>query len=190
MPKSIAVLDLEWTTWEGAMQRRWRGPGEKLEIVQVGMVKLSDTAALEEVDHLEFFVRPTHNPKLSDYFIELTGIEQATVDQHGVAFPTALVRIQQFLDSTIDAAYCFGDDGFVIRRNCEYNDLDFPFGPDFFNSVIPSICVFLDRPQGDIMSSLLPEIMGFESPGNAHTALADARCIAEALRIMRRAGAF
>ena len=36
------------------------------------------------------------------------------------------------------------------------------------------------------MSSQLPELLGFERPGRAHDAVGDARCIAEALRIVLR----
>ena len=28
----FAIMDLEWTSWEGASERRWSGPGEEMEI--------------------------------------------------------------------------------------------------------------------------------------------------------------
>lgn len=34
---TIVVFDLEWTAWEGSKARGWDGPGEEMEIVQIGV---------------------------------------------------------------------------------------------------------------------------------------------------------
>ncbi len=190
MTKSIVVFDSEWTTWEGALERRWSGPGEEIEIVQIGMAKLADTPELPEIDQIEFLVRPVLNPDLSSYFTDLTGITQQEVDEQGVSFSEGLERMRTFLDPEVQVVYCFGGDGIIVNRNCTLNNLDDPFPPELFASIRGEIAEFLGISESGALSSRLPEDMGFESPGDAHTALADARCIGEALRIMRRAGAF
>ena len=189
MSDTIVIFDSEWTTWEGAWKRRWSGPGEEREIVQIGMAKLADTPELEEIAHLEFLIKPQINPDLSDYFINLTGITQPMVDDAKI-FPDALPRLIDFLDSDVRVVHCFGSDGKVLHHNCQLNELDDPFPAALFVSIIPAVAKFIGRSENQIMSSRLPDYMGFAPPGDAHTALADARCIAEALRIMRRADAF
>ena len=190
MTEQFAILDLEWTAWEGSVERGWSGPDEEIEIVQFGMAVYADTAAIEEVDSLEVLVRPQINPDLSDYFTQLTGITQEDVDREGIAFPDALDRVSDFLGNSIDTIHCFGSDGNVLHINCDLMGIAPPFPLEFFNSVREDITNFLGLADGQVASSDLPDVMGFSAPGNAHTALADVRCIAEALRIMRGVGAF
>ena len=190
MTDKFAILDLEWTAWEGSVERGWSGPDEEIEIVQFGMAVYADTAAIEEVDSLEVLVRPQINPDLSDYFTQLTGITQEDVDREGIAFPDALGRGSDFLGNSIDTIHCFGSDGNVLHINCDLMGIAPPFPLDLFNSVRKDVAEFLGLAEHGVASSDLPELMGFDVPGQAHTALADVRCIAEALRIMRGVGAF
>ena len=70
----FAIMDLEWTSWEGASERRWSGPGAEMEIVQIGALKLRDDETLTETDTLDVLVTPSIDPDLSDYFIQFNGI--------------------------------------------------------------------------------------------------------------------
>ncbi len=45
-PGIIAVLDLEWTAWEGSQESGWAGPGEKREIIQIGAIRLHNDEEL------------------------------------------------------------------------------------------------------------------------------------------------
>ena len=45
-PDIFVIMDLEWTSWEGAKKRQWSGPGEEMEIVQIGALKLRDDETL------------------------------------------------------------------------------------------------------------------------------------------------
>ncbi len=38
--KCVVVYDLEYTAWEGSLERNWSGPNEDPEIVQIGAVKI------------------------------------------------------------------------------------------------------------------------------------------------------
>jgi len=185
----IAVLDLEWTSWEGARQRRWQGPGEEMEIVQIGAITLTDDAALAETAALDVLVKPRINSRLSDYFVRLTGIAQAHLDAEGVDFATALDRLVQFLAS-VREIWSYGSDYKVIQRNCALNGLAFPFDDGLFRDARKLIGDATNVDTSRVFSSGLPEAMGFPRPGTAHQGVDDCRCIAEALRILRRQGKF
>src|SRR6185436_17519590 len=102
------VFDTEYTSWEGAQARNWSGPGEYREIVEIGAV-LIDTKDFSEIDFIDLYLRPAKNPKLSDYFIELTGITQETVDTKGMNFRDALKRFAEW--SKEYQFYSWGNDG-------------------------------------------------------------------------------
>ena len=185
----IAVLDMEWTAWEGSWKRGWNAPGEFREVVQIGLLVLADTAALPEVRAMQVLVRPVINPELSDYFIELTGLTQAAVERDGLALAEAVGRMRAALGAAT-AVYSMGEDGEVLRANCARTGVAFDLPAALFRDTTPAIAAFLGEPGRPLISSRLPEPMGFPPPGDAHDALSDCRCIAEAFRIMRADGAF
>eukprot|EP00746_Dinoflagellata_sp_MGD_P026366 gnl/MRDRNA2_/MRDRNA2_162136_c0_seq1.p1 gnl/MRDRNA2_/MRDRNA2_162136_c0~~gnl/MRDRNA2_/MRDRNA2_162136_c0_seq1.p1 ORF type:complete len:284 (+),score=57.11 gnl/MRDRNA2_/MRDRNA2_162136_c0_seq1:82-852(+) len=90
------IYDLEWTTWEGTLQRSWSDPGEELEIVQIGACKVDARQGLCEIESLSILVKPALNSTLSAYFTNLTGITQKEVDELGVPFPEALDSFRKF----------------------------------------------------------------------------------------------
>lgn len=186
----IAILDMEWTAWEGSWRRDWQGPGEFREVIQIGIIKLTDTADMEETEDIQILIRPVLNPELSEYFINLTGITQSQVDQQGLPMPEALATMQTFLKPGMPTIYSNGVDGNILDENCQKIGVPFPFAPDKFADIHSNLDDFLNVHPRDLVSSRLPETMGFSPPGHAHDAIADCRCIAEALRIMRRAGSF
>jgi inhibitor of KinA sporulation pathway (predicted exonuclease) len=186
----IAVLDVEWTSWEGARQRLWQGPGEEMEMVQIGAITLTDDAALAEIAALDVLVKPRINPTLSDYFVTLTGITQQRLDSNGMDFRTALERLVRFLSTGVRAVWSYGTDYRVIQRNCAINGLAFPFDEGLFRDARVLIEDATGIDGSRVYSSALPEAMGFERRGAAHQGVDDCRCIAEALRILRRRGIF
>lgn len=190
MSGNLAVMDLEWTSWEGARQRMWSGPGEEMEIVAIGLVLLADDAHLTELRSSEILIRPRLNPTLSEYFIDLTGITQQAVDARGQSFPDALLEMQQFIGPDVGAIYSFGTDGDTLEHNCQLNGIPSPFLPKLFLNARDIINPHLGDRASKMESGRLPEAMGFEAPGQAHNAVDDCRCIAEALRIIRGAGGF
>ena len=52
-----------------------------------------DTKTRKEIDSFTIFIKPIKNPKLSEYFIELTKITQEEVDAQGKDFKSA---VQEF----------------------------------------------------------------------------------------------
>ncbi|MAH84204.1 MAG: hypothetical protein CBB68_07645 [Rhodospirillaceae bacterium TMED8] len=189
MNREVVVYDSEWTAWEGSWQNGWSTPGQEVELVQIGMAKLRGDTFLE-VDQIELLLKPIINPHLSDYFINLTGITQANLDAHGIEFVEAIEIVAQFLGKNVSAIYSFGDDGKILFENCNLQGINAPFSRELFVNVVPDVSKFLGIPRKNLVSSNLPRLMGFEPPGDAHTALADARCVGKALEIMRRSNDF
>ena len=69
------------------------------EIIEIGAVKLDQNLA--QVDTFQTFIRPTINPILSDFCVNLTTIQQQDVDD-GVGFEEALQRFAHWITSTGD----------------------------------------------------------------------------------------
>ena len=92
----IVIFDLEFTAWEGSLERGWSEPWEAREIIQIGAVRVKDDAKLTEVGRLVMLVTPTKNPQLSDYIIALTGIDQDAIDTEGFDFEEALDVFMDF----------------------------------------------------------------------------------------------
>src|SRR3989338_500560 len=109
---TVIIYDTEYTTGEGARERDWGGPNEHKEIVQIGAV-LIETQNFTELDSFSVFVRPVKNPRLSDFFIGLTGITQEQIDTQGMSFPDA---IEKFLTwSQALHLYAYGTDAITLE---------------------------------------------------------------------------
>ncbi len=185
---TLVVFDTEYTAWEGSNARGWSRPGEHREIVQIGAVKLAREPGLGEVDTFDLLVRPRINPRLSDYFIALTGITQADVESRGLPFAEALDAFAAFVDDTVGAVFSFGNDQWVVAENCRLNGIPYPLDDGLFRNVGPPLMEAVGRPALSSVSSDLPDLFGFQTPGTKHQALDDARCIAQAMRILQDRG--
>lgn len=178
LPKKIILLDTEYTTWDGAQERNWSGPGEFREIVQIGAIKV-DTEGLRELDEFETLVRPIKNPELSEYFTKLTSITQDRVDASGLHLKEALARLVDWAGDL--SIYSYGHDGAVLRENCTLVGIPFPMRlMNFFDIRIwfQVHGVNVDQySSGTIMTAF-----GKPLPANPHNALADVRGILEGLR--------
>ena len=86
--------------------------------------------------------------------------------------------------------YSHGQDGEHLRLNCERIGIPFLFDPERFININIAIGEFIGKPTSAYTSSDLPAELGFDPPGDSHTAVADCRCVAEALRALRQAGKF
>jgi len=177
--RAFVVYDLEYTSWEGAEARRWSGPGEVREIVQIGAVKLVSLPGQVEIESLDLLVRPHFRATLSDYFIDLTGITQADVDTKGLPFAEALRRFADFAAG--GAALSNGDDNEVLAINCSLHGLTNPFSSDALVNIARELRGALNYDRA-LRSADLAGWLGAPSPGRAHQGLADSRSIAIALR--------
>lgn len=173
----VVVYDLEYTTWEGARERHWSGPGEHREIVQIGAVRLD--VDFRERAALSLVVRPRINPVVSDYFVRLTGIDQGQVDA-GIDIGEALDRLVAFAAPDL-MLLSNGSDAEVIAENCRLAGLADPFVGRTRDVHLELMAATGDR---DTLSADLPRLLGLEAAGRGHDALVDARNVAAALALL------
>jgi inhibitor of KinA sporulation pathway (predicted exonuclease) len=177
----IVVFDMEWTSWPGFRESGWDQPGRYCEVVQIGAVALAAHDGFREVDSFQILVKPNKNPVVSDYFRALTGITPAMVKDEGVGFPDALSIFMDFAGPEPVQFACFGMDVDVIEMNCGFWHMPMPAE---FGNHVDIKKAFLDRNivEDHWESSDLPRYLGLPQVGEAHTALADSRALAAALR--------
>jgi inhibitor of KinA sporulation pathway (predicted exonuclease) len=113
-PGMFVVYDLEFTTWPGAQDRGWTGPGEFREVVQIGALRI-DPVTLAVDEEFDAVVRPVHNPGLSDFFVGLTGITPDEVERRGTGFAAALNGFATFCDGNYALSY--GNDMVILGEN-------------------------------------------------------------------------
>ena len=183
----IVIYDLEWTSWPGFQESKWRQPGRHCEIIQIGAVKLDVEDGYRELDAFDAYVKPRINPELSGYITDLTGITQHDVDTHGRAFPEVLADFVAFVGTDFEALFSFGSDGHYMRINCELNGIPLP--PVFeceqnLNKALIGLGV-IDK---GFASSEVPGHLGLENVEISHNALGDVRALAASLRHLRSEG--
>lgn len=183
--KCVVVYDLEYTAWEGSLERNWSGPDEEAEIIQIGAILMKFNANTWAIDQ-EFvtYVKPLIRPKLSSYITKLTGITQKSIDQEGISFRSALALFFEFsIGCTVLCAN--GDDSLVLEKNCVINSLVSPFNQNMFLDVRPFVAEQLGMEHRDsrAQSHRLREI-GNITMSRQHDALNDARSVAEFLICM------
>jgi len=184
---TLAILDTEYTAWQGSSARRWQEPWEWREIVQIGMVLVDPSRHFECVESCEVLVRPARNPKLSDYFVKLTGIDQNRVDAEGVGFEQALAAVTPF-GTRADLIVFNGADGEVLRENCSFHGLEMPWPMNRMLDFRPLLARTLGRAPQELTSCELPALAGIHVEGRVHSALHDCRAIAAAFGAWRRQG--
>jgi inhibitor of KinA sporulation pathway (predicted exonuclease) len=182
----VAILDLEFTSWDGSLERAWSEPWEWREIVQIGAL-IVDAARFAPRDELEILVKPQRNPILSDYFQKLTGITQTEVDAHGVSFVAAVAKLEPFLASA-EVVIFNGHDGQILRENCAFNGVIFPLPGECMFDFRPLLASTLSLPHQALVSSGLPRLADIEVNGRAHSGLHDCHAIAASLGHWRTSG--
>jgi inhibitor of KinA sporulation pathway (predicted exonuclease) len=180
------LFDTEFTAWAGSMERRWSGPGEHKEIVQIGAVRVHAETLAEEAA-FQVLVRPVKNPVLSEYLIDLTRITNERLALEGVDFATGVGRFVAFAgDATL---HCYGRDDRIIAANASLLKLShiWPAARTAFN--LKDWLMEVGVPLAGVHSGTLARHVGSVSQGVAHDALVDARSLAEAVRFLVAKGA-
>lgn len=178
--KQCIVWDLEFTTWDGAMKNKWQDPGQLREIVQIGAVKIQ-ADSMEVVDTFEAFVLPSRNPLLSEFFQELTGINQKEVDAKGGYFPDVARSFFSWVEGS--PMYAFGGDGFVLAENYGIHKRACPF------SHMYDVRIVLEQNGLSCKwfhSGTLHTAIGLESKELEHNALGDAKNIVRVLDFLSK----
>jgi len=177
----IIIFDTEFTAWEGSTERNWSQDWEHREIIQIAALKVAiNTSGAEVISSFNTLVKPTINPCLSDYIVQLTGIEQHVLDNMGIDFQAALIQLHSFsLQGTLPC-YSWGNDKRVLIDNCLLNGIQMPdFSADFYNLHGMVRNEKLDG--AHLCSGELASHLGLDLQGHIHNALYDVRSIALAL---------
>ena len=182
LPPQFILFDTEFTAWEGSKERGWTGPNEYKEIVQIGAIKV-ETKTLAELDSFQILVKPKINPVLSDYFINLTGINQDEVDKEGVDFSTAVAGFKEWCQNL--PLYCFGSDARILEENCKLLSISFPFLPTQFNN-IKDFFKSYGVPADNYYSSTIVEFFNVAPSRQGHDSLNDVRTLLDALKELNK----
>ena len=179
----FVLYDLEYTSWPGSKESSWTRPGEHREIVEIGAVRLNRNGSeLMAVTEFSCLVRPSINPSLSDYFINLTGITQTELDQHGMPFVEAWETFGAFAGNGI-CLLSFGEDDEIVRENHVLNSSSAHSEKGQFLDYRAMLCHELGIPESTC-SADLPGTIGIETSFQKHRALGDVYAQLSVLRYL------
>ena len=121
LPHSLIIYDTEYTSWQGSQERGWSGAREFQELVQIGAIHIIRRGSEYYIARsIDILMRPERNPILSQYFVDLTGIDQCDVDD-GMSIMEGLRVFKEFADS--DMCYSYGNDYDIIEKNLDLVDV-------------------------------------------------------------------
>ena len=179
LPREFVLFDTEFTAWPGSQDRHWTGPGEHRELIQIGAIRVRD---IVEVGCFMTYVRPTLNPTLSDFIMDLTAISQKHVDE-APPFPEALTAFEEFVGEL--PAYSWGSDADVFDENGLIAGDARRLSRERFRDLKPTIVPFLAArgiDESRYSSGTLHQAFDVPATGRAHDALNDVRNLLVALR--------
>ena len=178
----IVVFDTEFTTWEGAMERNWSGESEHRELVQIAAQKIS-LQQRKVLDSFECLVKPTINPQLSKYFVDLTAITQSVIDQQGVSFKNALDEFLAWIGDCQAYSYSMRADDYadadVLRENCTLNNISKSL-PDQFGN-LHNVFSSHGVDTTGYNSGRLYQAFGLDLAGHEHNAMFDVHSLVQSL---------
>ena len=137
MTERFVVFDTEYASWKGFLT----APEEerkKAEIVQIAALKIN-LRDLSVADRFNVYVKPRFAPKLTDYFIALTGITDEQLEREGISFPEAYRLFKQFVDRLPCYSHAWTEtpdslaDGRVFGYNLDLFGLKDGLPPDYRN---------------------------------------------------------
>lgn len=169
------LFDSEFTAWEGSKERNWSLPWEHRELIQLAAVKLRiDHSSATIVATFNELILPMFNPNLSDYIIELTGIQQNVVDEMGVDYVSAITLFHDFCARGNLKALSWGNDKGILEENCVLHAMQMPtFHHGFLN--LQSVAKQNKYSGCEQSSGNLAMFHGLDLPGHQHNALFDVR---------------
>lgn len=186
----FVVLDTEFTAWEGSMQRQWSEPWEHREIIQIAAVKVqASRTGIRIIETFNELVQPVINQQLSDYVVALTGIEQHTLEDLAVDFPSSLHQFWQFCHDGVLPVVSWGNDVVVLQENCRLQSVCMPAFPSGFHDL--KLALHAQQINFDnVNSGKLASHLGIDLKGKEHNALHDVRSIVTAIQFWQESQGF
>ncbi len=175
------IYDTEFTSWKGCHKNGWLPPQHK-EIIQIAAIKIDD--AFNEIERFDVYVKPTLNPKLSDYIIELTGITQQNVDEKGLSYKDALGAFKDFIGDA--KCYSYGGDHIIMQENCDLVGIDWTCGAHHFDILPLYQQAGIDT--SSYNSGALYKAVGLNLEGQEHNALFDVISLIETAKHLSNRG--
>lgn len=128
LPETFIIFDTEFTSWKGSQERNWKGENEHKELIQISALKIKKKGETIYISKkLNIYVLPRINKNLSEYFINLTGITQKTIDKKGIPFKKAIDLFYKFCKGKKEEKYklySMGNDYNVIKDNLKLNSIN------------------------------------------------------------------
>lgn len=181
--REIIIFDTEYTTWEGAQERKWSGLGEYRELVQLSAVRVS-LPEKKVITSFSVYIRPVRNPKLSEYFSTLTGIDQNTVDTKGKSCQEAIAAFLDWVGETTCFSYAglhkTMADGVILAENISLHQLPIVLPKAQFKN-IRSIFVAAGVPTDSYNSGKLYQYFNLPLDGHEHNAMHDVDSLTQSL---------
>ena len=183
----LIILDFEATCDE-------KDPPKPQEIIEFPSVLLS-LNSYQIVDEFQAFVRPVHNPQLTDFCKTLTSIQQSDLDQAKIFSDVLLDHIKWLeshgLDETNSLIVTCGDWDManMFPAQClvsQVEDLS-PVYTSWMNIKKP-YCKVMETQKAAGMAGMLRQL-GLKLIGHHHRGIDDCRNIAEIAKVLLKKGA-
>jgi inhibitor of KinA sporulation pathway (predicted exonuclease) len=175
----IIVVDIEATCWEHDAP-----PGEKSDIIEIGMVLL-DVRTLKLETASQMLIKATRST-VSAFCTRLTGITQEQV-HNGIGLSEACVTLRKEYESDKRLWASYGDyDRRMFEKCCVELGVPYPFGPGHLN-VKTLFAVTLGLPCEVNLETALGRI-GLHFVGRAHCGKDDAFNVGRLLTVLMERG--
>ena len=125
----MLIVDLEATCWDA---KNPQPANEKSEIIEIG-VCLFDTKTLQISDKKSYLISPKFS-QVSLFCEELTSISQQLLDDEGIPFVEATIKLMEDFGSKYIAWASWGDyDRSKTVENCHLYNTEYPFSKTHIN---------------------------------------------------------
>lgn len=178
-PNNFIIYDLEYTAWEGSLDRNWSGSEEYREIIEIGAIVVNKS--FKEIKSFSRLIAPIRNPILSNYIINLTGITNKMLSNKAVTFKKGYLDFLYFINKYAKTAFSYGNDRDVLMENIKMNSFNTNVNDTLFKNIRPYLEYKLNIPKNSVDSSLLNDYLNIEGFNKAHRAIGDCRCILNAI---------
>ena len=170
------IIDLECTCWD------YQDPNKQAhEIIEIGAVILDEN--YNYIKEFTRFVKPTDNPILDEYCIDLTSITQRDIDT-AAPLCIAISWLKEWMGPPEDITFCSWGyfDKEQLLDECKLNGIDYPFNDDHINIKV-RFSKIMERTKKIGLKKAL-RILGIQFEGVQHRGIDDARMIAKVFKVI------
>jgi len=168
----MIVVDFESTCWENSWEK------QDQEIIEFGAVKL-DLKNRIITDSFQALVKPRNNPKLSEYCINLTRIQQAEINK-AQSFKNIANRFNKWCGSkNAHILASWGRDDLILQKECFENGIEWKLSKDHINIAFLFREKYTEENEPKYSLERALKLLGIPFEGQPHRALNDAAMTAK-----------